>query len=559
MVKTEDKKISGRIPAMWQRIFQDSEGFAEFYFHEICGRNEVLVCEDEDGTLKGMLHMNPYSLLIRGEEIPARYIVGVATDREFRRQGVMRELLTNAMLRLRRRGEVFTYLMPADPAYYLPFGFRYGADWLTVELAYGDFSSSHPKSRHSAVPEKVSREETHGDDAAMENAPGFKTYGSDAVTGRGPVEELHGADAVMENAPGEKPRGAYLSSGWTVGEALGDRREADAAASVENEEAGRRYCIATGIDARYYRILEMEARSEQEQVFYVRRHGRYAGRFTVGMREGRVHLSRIACCGEDRTDFLAAALDFCEKTYHCGQYTLTLDESWNKDIPAPGESRDKDIREMDRRRLGFRIEKKAAEPMIMFRILDLEKAGAFLRTEADFEMGLLVTDGQLPEQEGLYRVSGSRGKCHFEKIKGNRPLPRACGEGTGTFETASAEDSGSRSLPQACGEGPGAFEAAYVKGLGNISCSRACGEGPGKFEAASVEGSGSRSFPQACGEVREMCCGGRISIGELTGLLFERRPADVPDTEQGKGLTAQGRRWLGAISPLRENCIMEYV
>ena len=61
-------------------------------------------------------------------------IVGVATDEEYRRQGVMRELLVKTFQELRSRGELFTYLMPADENYYLPFDFRFGMAQVEQEL-----------------------------------------------------------------------------------------------------------------------------------------------------------------------------------------------------------------------------------------------------------------------------------------------------------------------------------------------------------------------------------------------------------------------------------------
>ena len=90
----------------------------------------------DENLVKGMLHLNPYTLHVKGQPAEAKYIVGVATDEEYRRQGVMRELLVKTFQELRSRGELFTYLMPADENYYLPFDFRFGMAQVEQELEY---------------------------------------------------------------------------------------------------------------------------------------------------------------------------------------------------------------------------------------------------------------------------------------------------------------------------------------------------------------------------------------------------------------------------------------
>lgn len=133
MIIEENQLYKEDIYAMWQRNFHDPVPYADFYFDEVYGKNEILLNVEGDEK-KGMLHLNPYRLRIDGQETDAHYIVGVATDEEYRRQGVMAELLENSFLRLRKRGEFLTYLMPADKAYYLPFDFRFGMTQLEQEM-----------------------------------------------------------------------------------------------------------------------------------------------------------------------------------------------------------------------------------------------------------------------------------------------------------------------------------------------------------------------------------------------------------------------------------------
>ncbi len=97
--------------------------------------NEIFAALDSTGPATGMLCPNPYKVMVRGTEYPLSYIVAVATEKAHRREGIMRSVLTAALRHLHSRSEAlrarhlpgipFTYLKPADPAYYRPFGFAY--------------------------------------------------------------------------------------------------------------------------------------------------------------------------------------------------------------------------------------------------------------------------------------------------------------------------------------------------------------------------------------------------------------------------------------------------
>lgn len=76
----------------------------------------------------GMTCLNPYRVLYGGRECRISYLSAVATAKAHRREGIMRKYLTAILRDECRRGAPFTFLEPADPAYYLPFGFAYAAD-----------------------------------------------------------------------------------------------------------------------------------------------------------------------------------------------------------------------------------------------------------------------------------------------------------------------------------------------------------------------------------------------------------------------------------------------
>lgn len=120
------KKSKDKVKQLWQEIFEDPPAYADFYFEQIYPNNQVLLVEDSD--LVAMLHLNPYEVLINDQIYPINYIVGVATDSQYRRQGIMRKMLDKVLLDMAHDKQLFTFLMPAKEAYYTPFQFSFGYD-----------------------------------------------------------------------------------------------------------------------------------------------------------------------------------------------------------------------------------------------------------------------------------------------------------------------------------------------------------------------------------------------------------------------------------------------
>jgi predicted acetyltransferase len=119
----EEKCAREEIYGLWQDCFGDSKEYTDFYFNWKVKDNRILTIYKEK-ALCSMLHLNPYLLSVRGKEVPANYIVGVATKKEERRQGLMKILLEKALHQMYLEKMPFTYLMPAAEAIYTPYDFR---------------------------------------------------------------------------------------------------------------------------------------------------------------------------------------------------------------------------------------------------------------------------------------------------------------------------------------------------------------------------------------------------------------------------------------------------
>lgn len=130
----DDKSRRELICQMYQDIFHDPQAFADYYFDVVYPKNQVLLAWDGD-FLAGMIHLNPYRMKISEWEFNAHYIVAVATKQEVRRKGVMRKMLYKTLNDMAENGEPFTYLMPADRAYYEPFDFVFVSDWIETEIS----------------------------------------------------------------------------------------------------------------------------------------------------------------------------------------------------------------------------------------------------------------------------------------------------------------------------------------------------------------------------------------------------------------------------------------
>lgn len=117
------EEIKAELYALWIACFGDTKSYTDFYFKWKVKDNQILTLF-KDGKPSSMLHLNPYTIVHRGERLPANYIVGVATKKEDRRQGLMKQLIDTALNQMYKEKMPFTYLMPAAEAIYRPFDFR---------------------------------------------------------------------------------------------------------------------------------------------------------------------------------------------------------------------------------------------------------------------------------------------------------------------------------------------------------------------------------------------------------------------------------------------------
>lgn len=126
---------SGESRKLWEAIFsEDTKEFLDYYYQYKVPEAQFYLLKDGE-QLISMLHLNPYAVYCNGVIRKAYYIVAVATKLEYRHRGCMRRLLQEAISDATKEKCPFLFLMPADPAIYEPFGFRYVYDHRSYEPA----------------------------------------------------------------------------------------------------------------------------------------------------------------------------------------------------------------------------------------------------------------------------------------------------------------------------------------------------------------------------------------------------------------------------------------
>lgn len=109
---------------LYEEVFpEDSKDFVDYYYTEKT-KDNVIYGAEEDGKIRGMLHLNPYVLSVNGSKRKVNYIVAVATEAGYRRRGYMASLLRRVLKDMYEAGQSFTFLMPAAESIYLPHDFR---------------------------------------------------------------------------------------------------------------------------------------------------------------------------------------------------------------------------------------------------------------------------------------------------------------------------------------------------------------------------------------------------------------------------------------------------
>lgn len=114
------------IRKLWKQSFEDQDAYMDYYFSNVATRNHIFVAKTGSKIIS-MVHLNPYTLAETTAGVTTYkkggYIVGVATEPEFRRQGIMSMLMKYVLSYAAENDYDHIYLMPEKEIYYKGLGF----------------------------------------------------------------------------------------------------------------------------------------------------------------------------------------------------------------------------------------------------------------------------------------------------------------------------------------------------------------------------------------------------------------------------------------------------
>ena len=117
--REEDKKV---VKELWSYSFQDSQSYVDYYFSNRYEASNNIILEDNQTVVASLL-INPYTLVLNGEEKKVRYIVGVSVFSEHRGKGYSSFLMKQTLSLLQECKDEMVLLMPIDTSIYRRYGF----------------------------------------------------------------------------------------------------------------------------------------------------------------------------------------------------------------------------------------------------------------------------------------------------------------------------------------------------------------------------------------------------------------------------------------------------
>ncbi len=122
--------------SVWKKCFGDSPRYIHYFFNNLFDPKNCLVYREE-GKIVSMLQMLPGWISQAGEMVQSHYIYGAATLPEYRSRGIMGELLQASFEVGQARGDIYSFLLPANRnlyRFYGKFGYKVGFQLRTLAV-----------------------------------------------------------------------------------------------------------------------------------------------------------------------------------------------------------------------------------------------------------------------------------------------------------------------------------------------------------------------------------------------------------------------------------------
>jgi len=148
MIRTGKDTDKDTLMQMWKLCFSDTDRFIRFYFDKVYANDETLVYTENDVPVAS-LQMIPYRIKTGDSYFWGGYISGAMTHPDYRKRGYMEQLLTASFNFMRKKGYIYTFLIPQEDYlvdYYGKFGY---------ENAFPEYFASYHFQKESKLNENV--------------------------------------------------------------------------------------------------------------------------------------------------------------------------------------------------------------------------------------------------------------------------------------------------------------------------------------------------------------------------------------------------------------------
>lgn len=124
MIRFGNENFKKEAISLWSQSFRDSNEYINYYFSSRYRHENFLLCE-ENNTLLGGCHFNPYTFTFFNNNFFSRYLVGVATFPQFKNNGVFKSIFNFSLDYFHKKGEDLIFLTAANPEVYNKFNFSF--------------------------------------------------------------------------------------------------------------------------------------------------------------------------------------------------------------------------------------------------------------------------------------------------------------------------------------------------------------------------------------------------------------------------------------------------
>jgi predicted acetyltransferase len=104
--------MKNQIKTLWTEIFDDSKKFVDFYFDNFFSTQRNIFIE-QNGKVISALQAIEFPMKIYDKTVPTRYLSGIFTDKNFRKQGFMRQIMQKTHRQLYKDEVWATTLIPS--------------------------------------------------------------------------------------------------------------------------------------------------------------------------------------------------------------------------------------------------------------------------------------------------------------------------------------------------------------------------------------------------------------------------------------------------------------